>query len=123
MLERIKARAPALKRQVTALYLAFCDPRTPWYAKAIAAVVIAYAVSPIDLIPDVIPVLGMLDDLLLIPLGVALAVKLIPAPVWRQSRERAQQALVDPRFSRLGTALVIGLWLLVIAVVLICVWA
>lgn len=120
MLEGLKARARALKRQVTALYLAFCDPRTPWYAKAIAAVVIAYAVSPIDLIPDVIPVLGMLDDLLLIPLGVALAVKLIPAPVWRQSRE---QALVDPRFSRLGTALVIGLWLLVIAVVLICVWA
>lgn len=123
MLEGLKARARALKRQVTALYLAFCDPRTPWYAKAIAAVVIAYAVSPIDLIPDVIPVLGMLDDLLLIPLGVALAVKLIPALVWRQSRERAQQALVGPRFSRLGTALVIGLWLLVIAVVLICVWA
>jgi len=78
-LGRWRARARELKIQVHALGLACRDPRTPWYAKAFAALVAAYALSPIDLIPDFIPVLGQLDDLLLVPLGVAVAVRLIPS--------------------------------------------
>jgi len=78
--------ARGLKRDTYAQYLACCDPRVPWYAEALAAAVVAYALSPIDLIPDVIPVLGYLDDLLLVPLGLALALRLIPAPVLAECR-------------------------------------
>ncbi len=78
MTQQWKAVARRLKREVRALYLAYRDPRTPWYGRAFAAIVVAYALSPIDLIPDPIPVLGYLDDLILIPLGVALALRMIP---------------------------------------------
>ena len=88
-----KARARALKRDTYALYLACRDPRVPWYAKALAAAVVAYALSPIDLIPDFIPVLGYLDDLLLVPLGLALALRLIPAPVMAECRREAAARL------------------------------
>ena len=81
--------ARGLKRDAYAQYLACRDPRVPWYAKALAAAVVAYALSPIDLIPDVIPVLGYLDDLLLVPLGLALALRLIPAPVLAECRRPA----------------------------------
>ena len=86
-------RARRLKRETYALYLACRDPRVPWYAKVLAAVVVGYALSPIDLIPDVVPVLGYVDDLLLVPLGIALALKLIPAPVMADCRARAERAL------------------------------
>jgi chromate transporter len=85
----LKDRARALKRETYALYLAVRDPRTPWYARAVAAAVVAYALSPLDLIPDFIPVIGYLDDLILVPLGIALALRLIPEPVMRECRERA----------------------------------
>jgi uncharacterized membrane protein YkvA (DUF1232 family) len=87
-----RARVRELKIQVHALLLAYRDPRTPWYAKALAALVVAYALSPIDLLPDIIPVLGQLDDLLLVPLGIALAVRLIPREVLADCRARARQA-------------------------------
>jgi len=88
-LKQLRLLARRLKNEITTLYLAARDPRTPWYAKAIIACVVAYALSPIDLIPDFIPVLGYLDDLLLLPLGIYLALKLIPAEVLIDARRRA----------------------------------
>jgi len=91
--ERWKRRAGQLKAEVYALYLACKDPRVPWYAKALTAAVVCQALSPIDLIPDFIPVLGYLDDLLLVPLGIALALKMIPEDVMDECREQAREAL------------------------------
>jgi uncharacterized membrane protein YkvA (DUF1232 family) len=88
MLEGWKARARRLKGEVYALYLSSRDRRVPWHARAVAIVVVAYVFSPIDLIPDPIPVLGYLDDFILIPLGIALVIKLIPAGVLQDCRER-----------------------------------
>ena len=88
--QRWKMGARRLKREVRALYLAYRDPRTPWYGRVLAALVVAYALSPIDLIPDPIPVLGYLDDLILIPLGVALALRMIPREVMAECRAHAQ---------------------------------
>ena len=92
-LERWKRRAGQLKVEVYALYLACKDPRVPWCAKALAAVVVGHTLSPIDLIPDFIPVLGYLDDLLLAPLGIALTLKMIPQAVMDECREKAQKTL------------------------------
>src|SRR5438477_13097838 len=88
-----KQRAQQLKIEVYALYLAYRDPRVPWYARAFAACVVAYAFSPIDLIPDPIPVLGYLDDLVLVPLGVVLARRMIPPDVLAECRARPQSWL------------------------------
>ncbi|CAA9582557.1 MAG: hypothetical protein AVDCRST_MAG88-3525 [uncultured Thermomicrobiales bacterium] len=116
MLERWKARARELKREVQALLLALRDRRTPALAKVVAWCVIAYALSPIDLIPDVIPVLGLLDDLVLLPLGIALAVRLTPAPVLDDCRERARRGVEGSALaSRLGAAVIVTLWLLLAA--------
>jgi len=87
--EKWKAKARKLKLEVYALYLVSKDRRVPWYARVVAVAVVAYAFSPIDLIPDPIPVLGYLDDLILIPLGIALVIKLIPAEVMQDCREKA----------------------------------
>lgn len=108
---RWRERAGLLRREVLALYLACRDPRVPWYAKALAAAVVAYALSPLDLIPDFIPVLGYLDDLVLIPIGVLLVRRLVPGPVLNECRQRAQVMAEQP-VSRAGVALVIGIWLL-----------
>lgn len=111
-----KQRARRLKEQTLALYLAARDPRTPWYAKLLLAVVVAYALSPIDLIPDFIPVLGYLDDLLLLPLGIALAIKLVPPPVLAECRARAGEVLIGRgRGSRVVAAVIIGVWMAVTA--------
>jgi uncharacterized membrane protein YkvA (DUF1232 family) len=88
-----KAKARTLKREVYALYLASKDRRVPWHARVVAAVVVAYAFSPIDLIPDPIPVLGYLDDLILIPLGIALVIRLIPDEVLRDCRQKAESTM------------------------------
>jgi uncharacterized membrane protein YkvA (DUF1232 family) len=115
---RLRARARELKIQVHALLLAYRDPRTPWYAKALAALVAAYALSPIDLIPDFIPVLGQLDDLLLVPLGIALAVRLIPREVLADCRARAREADARPPIRPWLTALLVaGLWLVLLVLV------
>jgi uncharacterized membrane protein YkvA (DUF1232 family) len=92
MLNTWKSRAAALKEEVSAVYLAASDRRTPWYAKAVIWLVVTYAFSPIDLIPDFIPVLGHLDDLLIIPAGLALAIRLIPPEVLAEARESTRQA-------------------------------
>ena len=98
-----------MKRDVMALWLAARDPRVSWSAKLVAAAIAAYALSPIDLIPDFIPILGYLDDLIIVPLGIALAVRLIPADLLSELRRRAANA-ARPR-SRSGAALVVAVWL------------
>ena len=107
-MERLKAWARALKRDVVALWLAARDPRTPLAAKLLAGAVAAYALSPIDLIPDFIPVLGYLDDLLLVPAGIWLAVRLIPAGLLEELRAAAV-ARGRPR-SLAGAAAVAAVW-------------
>ena len=110
---RLRGWARTIKRDVVALWLAARDPRVPWYAKALAAVVAAYALSPIDLIPDFIPVLGYLDDVILVPAGILLAVRLIPPEVMADLRRQAE---VERRpVSRIGAAVVILMWIAAIA--------
>lgn len=108
-LSSIKAWARNLKRDSVALYLASRDPRVPWYAKALAIAIAAYALSPIDLIPDFIPVLGYLDDLILLPLGIWLAISLIPDEVMAECRAEAGAALQRP-ISRAGMIAIVVLW-------------
>jgi len=112
MLEQLRQRALHLKHQTFSLYLAYRDPRTPWYAKVFAILVVAYALSPIDLIPDFIPFLGYLDDLLIIPLGTWIAIKLIPQEVIDKARVDAQTSgIFEKDKSWLGVAMIILLWL------------
>ncbi len=109
-LSRIRAWAGRLKRDGCAVYLASRDPRVPWYAKAVAIAVAAYALSPIDLIPDFIPVLGYLDDLILVPAGIWLAIALIPDEVMTECRAQADAAMQRPA-SRAGLIAIIPLWI------------
>lgn len=120
-MRRLARWALLLRRDVLTLWFALRHPLTPWYAKALALLATAYALSPIDLIPDFIPVLGQLDDLILIPAAVWVLLRLIPPPVLEQSRASAERWLgaenAKPK-SRLGLFLVIGLWLIAAALVL-----
>lgn len=109
--ERLKRAAGRLKVEVYALYLAYTDPRVPLHARIFAAVVVGYAFSPIDLIPDPIPVLGYLDDLILIPLGVALAIRMIPAPVLAECRKKSRAAVEERPVNRVAGAVVVAVWL------------
>lgn len=116
-LTQIRSKTQKLKSEAHALYLAARVPSTPWYAKLLVAAVVAYAISPIDLIPDFIPVLGYLDDLLLLPLGIALAVRLIPPAVLEDCRKRVQESRGRGKpVSRTAGAVVIGIWLFLGAV-------
>lgn len=110
MLSRIKAWAHKLKQDGYAIYLASRDPRMPWYAKVLAVAVAAYALSPIDLIPDFVPVIGYLDDLVILPLGIWLVVWLIPGEVMAEYRARASEAAQRPT-SRAGMIAIILLWI------------
>lgn len=114
-LARLKQAAAGLKHQTYTLYFAYQDPRTPWFAKIFTAVIVAYAFSPIDLIPDFIPVLGYLDDLVLIPTGIWLALKLVPAEVMADSRAKAQEHMdTHPRQGRIAAVFIMLLWLVVL---------
>ena len=122
LLAELKQRAQHLKSETFALYLAARDPRTPWYAKLLAAGVVAYAFSPIDLIPDFVPVLGYLDDLILIPLGIALAIKLVPNQVLSECRANAKETIQNGKpVSRVAGAVIVLIWLMLAA--LCIVWA
>jgi uncharacterized membrane protein YkvA (DUF1232 family) len=110
MLSRVKTWARSLRRDGHAIYLASRDPRVPWYAKVLAVAVAAYALSPIDLIPDFIPVIGYLDDLIILPLGIWLVVSLIPGEVMVEYRAKASEAAQRPT-SRAGMVVVILLWI------------
>ena len=117
----LKQRARALKAETYVLYLAARHPGTPWYAKLLVAAIVAYALSPIDLIPDFVPVLGLLDDLLLIPLGIALAIRLVPPAVLAECRARAQER--RKLVSRVAGAVIVVIWLAVAGLGLWWAWS
>jgi uncharacterized membrane protein YkvA (DUF1232 family) len=123
MLDAWKARVRELNVDVYALYLACRDPRVPWYAKALAGCVVAYAFSPIDLIPDPIPVLGYLDDLVLVPAGILLVRRLIPAPALADCRTQARDVMAHGKpVSYVAAAVIIAVWIALTAVVGTWVW-
>lgn len=109
--QRLRFWARLVLRDGLTLYIAARDVRTPWFAKLLALLVAAYALSPIDLIPDAIPVLGLLDEVILLPIAIALIAWLIPAVVIAESRAAAQAMVERPR-SKAGAAIIIGIWVL-----------
>jgi uncharacterized membrane protein YkvA (DUF1232 family) len=115
MLNKIKAWAKKIKKYVFVLYFAYKDKRVPWYAKVFTACVVAYAFSPIDLIPDFIPILGYIDDVIIVPLGIKLAIKMIPKAVITDCEETAEELMKKgkPKNWLVGT-LIIVLWLLLL---------
>jgi uncharacterized membrane protein YkvA (DUF1232 family) len=118
MLKRIKEWARAVKRDTIALTFAARDRRVPWYAKAFMGLVLAYALSPIDLIPDFIPILGYADDLIILPAGIALAIKMIPTEVMEEARELAEDLSGEGKQTRrAGALIVIVVWMAVLSVV------
>jgi uncharacterized membrane protein YkvA (DUF1232 family) len=121
--QRLRQFARTLKQETYALYLAYQHPDTPWYARAWAFVVVAYAVSPIDLIPDFIPVLGFLDDAILLPIGIWIALRLIPAPVMAECRERSRDILGKPTSAagRWAAGIIVVIWLLLAALVILAI--
>lgn len=112
---KLRRWARRIKRDVLALYLSVRDKRVPWYAKLVAGCVVAYALSPLDLIPDFIPVLGLFDDLLLLPLGIALAVRLIPPDIMEENRQKASQMATRP-ISRTGAVVIVAFWLIILLI-------
>lgn len=118
MLKRLRTWSRRLKGEVVAVAIAMKDPKTPWYAKVLGAGIVAYALSPIDLIPDFIPLLGMVDDAILIPLGIKLLVALIPPEVMEQSRGKAAE-LEGVRRSLAGAVLVVVAWIVLLSVTIL----
>ena len=121
LMEKLRLKAKIIKQDVMAVYWACRDPGCPWYAKVVAGLVVAYALSPIDLIPDFIPVLGYLDDIILVPLGILLVVRMIPGDVMERAREKAA-GMEKKKGSLLGLFLVIVAWLAVAVIVGKMVW-
>jgi uncharacterized membrane protein YkvA (DUF1232 family) len=119
MFDQLRSRARALKTETYALYLASLDGRTPWFAKVLILLVVAYALSPIDLIPDFIPVVGYLDDLVIVPGGIALALRLIPAQVMIDARAAAHGQLASSRMRYMGAAIVVVIWIVAIIMVVL----
>lgn len=122
MIETWKRRARQLKAETYAIYLAYRDPRVPWYARLFVACVVGYAFSPIDLVPDFIPILGYLDDLILVPVGIALALKMIPPAVMAECREKAQGVMAQGKpVNRTAAIAIVAIWLLLAAWVVVLV--
>lgn len=116
MLDRLKSRARVIKTDVRALYRASRDPRLPWYVKMLAIAVAAYAVSPIDLIPDFIPVLGYLDDVLLVPLGIIVVIRLIPPEIMTEHRS-ASECAPDQPVNRAVVIVIVTIWAVSLALI------
>jgi len=114
LLQKIKARADELKNEAVSVYLAARDPRTPWYAKTIVFLTIAYAFSPIDLIPDFIPILGYLDDLIIVPAGITLAIKLIPAEALEEARRTVATQGVGRSVGYVGAGTIVLAWIVLL---------
>ena len=114
MFEKLKSHARALKNEAYAIYLAAKDPRTPWYARVLIYFVVAHTFSPIDLIPDFIPILGYLDDIIITPLGIALAIRLIPAEVLAEARSTVATQGVERSVELIGAGIIIIIWILAI---------
>ena len=121
LVARLKGWARRIRRDVLALWIAARDPRTPWAARALCTVIAAYALSPIDLIPDVIPVLGLLDDAILLPGLILLAIRLVPPSLMEEFRAEAERRQERP-VSRTGAAAVVALWLLALALIAWAAW-
>ena len=120
----LRERATVIRRDTYALFLAYQDPRVPWHGKVFAAIVVAYAFSPLDLIPDFVPILGYLDDLVLVPLGIFLALKMIPSEVMAESRIRAQERLNQDRpQNRIAGVIIVAIWLLLAAMAVALMWS
>ena len=118
IIEKWKQSARRVKAETQALFLAYQHPQTPWYAKAFAGLVIAYALSPIDLVPDFIPVLGYLDDMVLVPLGIALAIRMIPDAVMVECRAQVEMGAVDGKHTHwIGAVIIILFWLALAALI------
>ena len=116
-IEKWRAVTKRLQAETYALYLAYRDPRVPWYAKVFAALVVGYAFSPIDLIPDFIPIVGYLDDLILVPAGIAIALRMIPPDVMRDARAQASDVMAVGRpTSRCATIVIVFIWLALAAI-------
>ena len=124
-MQRLKIWAATLKRDVMTLWFACRDPRTPWYARVLTMLIVAYALSPIDLIPDFIPVLGYLDELILLPAGIYLVLKLVPAEALADARARAQ-AWVDSRKPKprnwIAAAAIVLVWVAVLWAAFLLIW-
>ena len=118
MLEKLKCRARALKNEAFAVYLAAKDPRTPWYAKALIFFVVAHTFSPIDLIPDFIPILGYLDDLIITPGGLWLAIRMIPPEVLAEARAKVATSGLDRSLGYMGAAVILFMWIVILMGVL-----
>jgi uncharacterized membrane protein YkvA (DUF1232 family) len=118
---RLKDWARAIKKDVVALYIAARDPRVPWHVKAAAAAIAAYALSPIDLIPDFIPVLGYLDEVIILPIAITLVIRMIPDPLMAEFREEAERRSNRPT-SRAAAAVIIALWIAAIVLTLWALW-
>ncbi|WP_434510019.1 YkvA family protein [Desulfitobacterium sp. AusDCA] len=119
MLKKIKAKAKELKKQTLTLYLAYTHKRVRAYKKAFLLLIMIYALSPIDLIPDFIPVLGMLDDLIIIPLGIMIAIKIIPHEIWEECREEAEKGVsIDPKYKKIGAGFIICIWVIALILML-----
>lgn len=119
--QRLKDWARSIKRDVTAVALAARDPRVPWYVKALAVFVAAYALSPIDLIPDFIPILGYLDDIILVPLGIVLVVRLMPTGLMAEFRAKAEAQGRLPK-NRVAGAVIVALWVAALAATAVWAW-
>jgi len=115
VIDNLKSRARALKDETFAVYISAKDSRTPWYAKAIAVCTVAYALSPIDLIPDFIPILGYLDDILIVPAGIALAIRLIPAGVLEDARRNVAGSSVERSVGYVGAGIIAIMWIVILA--------
>lgn len=118
-IDQLKLKAKALKKEIKALYLAYQRNDVPWYAKAFILLIIGYALSPIDLIPDFIPILGYLDDLILLPLGITLAIKMLPPSVLKECRQQADE-MTQNDISKNWTAgaIIILIWIVIIFLIL-----
>ena len=114
----LKERVKSLKTEVHAVYLASKDARTPWYAKLLMVLVIGYAISPLDLIPDFIPVLGLLDDLVIVPAGIALVVRMIPKDLMEECRRKAKDEPINTRIKWLAVLTIVSIWAIAIYLVI-----
>jgi uncharacterized membrane protein YkvA (DUF1232 family) len=123
MLSTFRQRARTIKRDTLALYLAARHPATPWYAKSLAIFIVGYALSPIDLIPDFIPVLGYLDDVILLPAAIILCVRLIPPHVLEDCRTQAAEIFAGSKpVSRIAAAIIVLVWVALLALAAVWIW-
>lgn len=115
MIENIKSKAKHLEKQIVIVYLVYMHKDVEWYKKAFLLLILVYALSPIDLIPDFIPVLGYLDDIILIPLGVVIAIKFIPKSVWEECKIKTENGIsIDSKYKKAGAVLIASIWVVVL---------